>query len=275
MKEKFLLIIKLYWSVFLHLQKHNYALLSSALSYQTIFIISPLLFLVINILSFVFDNNEVRNNILAQVQQIYGLTSADFVSIVIDNTKAWNNIWWLNIIFIVLLLFGITGFANQIHYSFNQLWETEYINNNFKTLLKQQFTNLTTIFGLIGLIFILNIGNSILSKIFSLLPSNWIPAEILNQISFTFVFALILYILAKKMIHTQIFKPALIIGTLHASILFTFGKIVLSWYLNSSDLLSLYGVTSSLVILLIWTNFSAQTIFFGLAYAKVLQDKCI
>ncbi len=266
-------ILFTYWQTIKHLQKHNGPFLSAALSYQTIFVISPLLFFIVNLLSLVLDNQEVSQFLLGQLRQFYGDLSVEVVEVILQNTRQWGNVWWLNLIFAGFFLLALNGFLNQINYSFNQIWENQQHFDSWKGVLEQQALHLLIVLGVVSLFFIITILNLVLSNVFAILPTSWVPAEILNQLFFILLFSGLLLALAKILIYPRPKTKTLIWGSLHASILFTLGKLALSWYFGQSNLLSLYGASSSLVVLLIWINFSAQTVFFGLALAKVLENK--
>lgn len=273
MKERLLFLSNLYRQTVEHLFKHNSGFMAAAVSYQTIFIISPLLFFLVNLLNLVFDNEQTKEFVLDQIAQFYGSASSDFVEVVLDNTRQWGDVSLVNLIFVLLFLFGLSGFAGQIRYSFNTLWEAKIEQDSWKGVVLAQLFNLTVVLGLILLLFVLVVSNFVLSNLFSTFPNNWIPAEVLNQLGFFLVFSALLFGLAKILIRQKIANLQLLIGVVHSSFLFTLGQIALTWYFSRSDLLSLYGASASLVVLLIWINFSATTIFFGLSLAKVLQPK--
>jgi hypothetical protein len=64
-------------------------------------------------------------------------------------------------------------------------------------------------------------------------------------------------------------KPALYGGILTA-ILFTIGRILISWYLGRGTATSVYGAAGSLAALLIWTYYSGLILFFGAEFTQAL-----
>jgi membrane protein len=59
------------------------------------------------------------------------------------------------------------------------------------------------------------------------------------------------------------------IGALTASLLFSFGKILIGFYLNKIHIASVFGAASSLIVLLIWIYYSAQIFFIGAEITKI------
>ncbi len=255
----------------MHSFKINGGLLSAALSYQTIFILSPLLFFLVNLLNLFLDSTQTQEFILQQITQIYGTAISEFVESILENTRSWGNSPLINLVFVGLFLFGLTGFINQIRYSFNKVWEVHLEGKDFRGIALDQLFSLGLVLVLVLLIFCLFVVNLVLSNIFAFFPDNLVSASILNELGFFIIFSGLVFGLTKTLIHDKVNNWQLIIGIIHTGIFFTLGKIVLTWYFGQNNLLSLYGASSSLIVLLIWVNFSAQTIFFGLSLAKVLN----
>jgi membrane protein len=59
-------------------------------------------------------------------------------------------------------------------------------------------------------------------------------------------------------------------GAVVASLLFTVGKVVLSYYFIYAGVASAYGAAGSLVVFLVWVYYSSQTLFFG---AELIQAR--
>ena len=53
------------------------------------------------------------------------------------------------------------------------------------------------------------------------------------------------------------------------SLLFTLGKFLIGLYLGQSNMASAYGAAGSLLILLVWTYYSAQILLFGAEFTQV------
>jgi membrane protein len=62
------------------------------------------------------------------------------------------------------------------------------------------------------------------------------------------------------------------IGAIFTAVLFMIGKSLIGAYIGSASVGSIYGAAGSLVVVLVWTYYSSQILFFGAelirAYAK-------
>ena len=62
------------------------------------------------------------------------------------------------------------------------------------------------------------------------------------------------------------------LGAIVTAVLFTIGKFAIGLYLGHSSMASSYGVAGSFVVLLVWTYYSAQILFFGAELTQVYAN---
>jgi len=62
------------------------------------------------------------------------------------------------------------------------------------------------------------------------------------------------------------------IGAAMTSVLFTIGKSLIGVYLGHSNIASAYGAAGSLLILLLWTYYSAQILLFGAEFTQICAN---
>jgi hypothetical protein len=77
------------------------------------------------------------------------------------------------------------------------------------------------------------------------------------------VIAVLFALIFKFIPDTNILWSDVRMGAAITSLLFTFGKVVIGFYLGHSAFTSAYGAAASLVIFLIWIFYSAQILLFG------------
>jgi membrane protein len=84
----------------------------------------------------------------------------------------------------------------------------------------------------------------------------------------TALFALIFKLLPDvKMAWSDVWLGAIVTASL-----FTIGKLAIGLYLGHSSMASSYGVAGSFVVLLVWTYYSAQILFFGAELTQVYAN---
>ena len=58
------------------------------------------------------------------------------------------------------------------------------------------------------------------------------------------------------------------IGAMITSLLFVVGKFALGYYFGKANPASAYGATGSIVLIMLWVNYSSMIVFFGAEYTK-------
>jgi membrane protein len=59
------------------------------------------------------------------------------------------------------------------------------------------------------------------------------------------------------------------LGSAVTALLFNLGKVLIAIYLGGSTAVSTYGAASSLVVIMLWVNYSAQIFLFGAEFTQV------
>jgi membrane protein len=62
-------------------------------------------------------------------------------------------------------------------------------------------------------------------------------------------------------------------GAAVTALLFTLGKLLIGLYLGGRAVVSVYGATGALIVILLWVYYSAQIVFFGAEFTKVYSRR--
>jgi len=63
------------------------------------------------------------------------------------------------------------------------------------------------------------------------------------------------------------------VGAFATAVLFSIGRVALSWYVGRSATVSPFGAAGSLVALVVWVYYSAQILFFGAEFTQVFATR--
>ena len=105
-----------------------------------------------------------------------------------------------------------------------------------------------------------------------LLPA---PAFLFESASSLLSFGIITVLFAmifKVLPDTKIAWKDVWVGAAVTSFLFTFGKMLIGFYLGRSSLASAYGAAASLVIVLLWVYYSAQILLLGAEFTRIYAN---
>ncbi|WP_210463169.1 MULTISPECIES: YihY/virulence factor BrkB family protein [Rufibacter] len=255
--------------------KNNSLRLAAALSYNTIFSLPPLLFIVVRSAGYFFGEEAVSGQLYNQIKGIVGSEAATEIQNMISKLHMEGSSPLGTWIGIGTLIFAGTTIFVTLQESLNQVW-------NLQTKAKN---------GILKLVIdrILSLG-MILSVAFLLLVSLVVSAmigiltdymqKLLPGIAVVFIYildvvvslgliSLLFALIYKYLPDAHIRWRDVWVGAIITAVLFLVGKYLIGWYLGRSDFNSSYGAAGSLVVLLSWVYYSSLIIFFG---AEITQE---
>ncbi len=248
--------------------------LGAALAFYTILSISPLVVLVIAIVSLVFDRSSAQAHLLDQVQSLMGVEGRTAVqSMLTSSGKASSGIL-ATLIGLATLLFGASGVFGELRSALNTIWDADpKIHSGIWGMLRERVFSFGMVFS-VGFVLLVSLvasaGLAAVTKFFSgLVP---FPPFMLASVNFlvSFVGIAVLFSLILKYVpETPVDWSDVRIGAVATALLFTIGKSLLGVYLGKASPGSAYGAAGSLVVLVIWVYYSAQIFFFGAEFTHV------
>ena len=123
--------------------------------------------------------------------------------------------------------------------------------------------------GILGLGFLLavslviNAGLAAAATWLGTSPEEVIAWEAINFAVSLLILATLFALLFKWFPDTEIKWRDVVPGAFVTALLFNVGKLAIAWYVARQGFESTYGAATSIVILLIWVYYSAQTLLFG------------
>ncbi len=249
--------------------------LAAALAYYTIFSIAPLLVLVIAIIGFIIGNNSaIRAQVIYQVQVTVGQQGANAVKQLIQHSSVPQANIVAAVIGIITLLLGATGLFSQLVDALNTIWDVKpKPNRGIWGLIKDRFLSFTMVLGICFLLLVslvISAALAILNLYFNdLFGGIGLIAQTVNFLVSTAVITLVFGLIFKILPDVAVRWKDVWIGALVTALLFQVGKAALGIYLGRSAVASAYGAAGSLVILLLWVNYSAQILFLGAEFTQV------
>jgi membrane protein len=275
--------IRILWRLlketFSEYQKDKVSRLAAALSYYTIFSLAPLLIIAIAIAGFFFGEEAARGEIVFQVQGLVGKDGAEVIQTVIENAaKPTNNGLLASLVSVGILLFGASGVFTELQDALNTIWEVKpKLNLGFTKIVHKRFLSFAMVLVIGFLLLVSLLMSALLTGIsnytVTLLPGNDLIWQIINNIfSFT-VIVLLFAMIFKFLPDVKITWRDVSVGATITALLFVFGKSLIGLYLGNNSFSSTYGAAGSIIIVLVWTYYSAQILFFGAEFTQVYARK--
>jgi len=164
----------------------------------------------------------------------------------------------------ITLLMGAAGVFGQLKDALNTIWNVPAKKEGgILAILKARFLSFAMVLGVGFLLLVSLVIDAALSALSSAL---WQPVQLLVSFAVvTLLFAMIFRYLPD--IHPE--WRDVWFGAAFTALLFVLGKFGLGLYLGKSAIGSSYGAAGSLVVMLVWTFWSANILFFGAEFTQV------
>jgi membrane protein len=256
------------------------ASMGAALSYYTLFSITPLLVIVIAIAGFFFGADAARGEILLQLSELMGTEGARAVEAMLISANKPEEGGVAALIGVALLVVGATTVLNELQNDLDRIWRAPVSKkkNAIGAFVRSRFLSVVMI---LTIAFVLMVS-LVFSATLAALGKWWGPSfhgwEVLGHvldliISFglmTVLFALIYKIVPRVRIRWH----DVWVGAAVTSFLFAIGKVLIGVYLGKSHISSGFGAAGSLVLLMVWVYYSAQIFLIGAEFTWVYAHEC-
>ncbi|GEN76906.1 YihY/virulence factor BrkB family protein [Chryseobacterium hagamense] len=248
---------------------------AASLAYSAIFSIPGLLIIVIWIAGIFFGSEAVQGEITKFVGSMMGRDVGKSVEeMVIGGMIDKKNVV-MKIVGILTLIFGATSLFFQFQKTLNKLWD---VVATPKKAWEKYLLDRANSLGLIIVIAFLLLATLLLSSFIGL-ASEWVVrhfgletlvlVNILN-IVIGFLVALLLFAAMFKILpDVQLQWKSVWVGAAVTAVLFTLGKYILTFYFDKFNPSSSFGTAGTVILLLLWINYTCQLIFFGAEFTKV------
>lgn len=242
---------------------------AASIAFYAIFSIAPILVIGIFLTGLFVGETVAEYEFLIQIKALIGEQGAKSVERIFKNSLDITHGIFASTVSFVILFYSATKVFSEMRYELNGIFEISITGR------KEKFKHFL-VTRILGLVLVLCLGFFLLASLLlsTLLGvfSHWIveySSFDLNSLGvvnffFTVIFIGVLFGLVLKYFPSKPIKWKQVwLGTLISAIVFYLGKEVITLYLLNSTIVSLYGATGSIFILLVWIYFSVQTLFLG------------
>lgn len=244
------------------------------ISYYAIFSIPALMVIIITAAGYFFGEDAISDAISGQVTNAMGEDTAKQINDMVEHASQSKHTLLAGIISVITLIVGSTGVFVQLQKSLDLIWEVEVkAEKAWLKLLKDRLLS----FGLILSIGFLLLVSLLISSALSLF-SDWVKSHlpdfmmaifwlisfIINFGVITVLFAMMFRILPDAKIKWQ----DVWLGAAITALLFIAGKFALGLYFGKASPGSIYGAAGSIILIMLWANYSSMIVFLGAEYTK-------
>ncbi|WP_051190408.1 YihY/virulence factor BrkB family protein [Kaistella palustris] len=252
---------------------------SASLAYYAIFSIPGLLIIIIWIAGYFFGREAIQGEISAQINTMMGEDVAKSIEEMIASALIDRQNIFMKVVGIFSLVFGATTIFFHLQKSLNQLWDVEAAPK--KAILKFLLDRANSL-GMILVIGFLLMTTMLLSSLISLFNNfltqqfgfeTYLLMEIVNFAAGFILIVLVFAFMFKVLPDVEISWRSVWAGAFLTALLFTVGKFLLSLYFAEFKPTSAFGKAGTVILIMLWINYSCMLIFFGAEFTKVYSQK--
>lgn len=263
---------------------HKGLRLSAALAYYTIFAMAPLLLIVIWVVGFLYGQHlegqdAVQNEIFEEAAGVIGKETTAQLQAIVHRISVSSQSGIGIIIGIGTLIFASTTIFVQIQEGINFIWDVKpKPKKGWKRMLLNRAVSFSMVLGLGFLLITSLLLNGIIAALSDIL-SRYFPelsVYLLNwvNIGITFLVTTILFgFIFRFLPDAKIRFKDVLGGALFTASLFMLGRYLIGLYMQYTAPGSAYGAAGSLIVLLLWVNYSAAIMYFGAEFTKQYAQK--
>jgi membrane protein len=248
--------------------------LSAALTYYALFSIAPLLVLLIAIAGAIFGQRAVEGEIVGQIEQWVGSSSAEAIETLLAGISLQGGSWTAVTLATILSLYGASNLFNQLKLTLNAVWEAPPVEEpGWLNFIKNRSIALAMVFGSgLLLALLLSVSTAVtaidqyLTEIFPRLGDLVWLMRLTDLLFSTLAGGILFSIIYKALPDIRLAWRDVLIGAFFTAFLFTLGKVALGFYLGYASPGSAYGAAGSFIALLVWLYYSLQIFLFGAAF---------
>ena len=251
--------------------------MAAALSYYTIFSLPPLLVLIITLVAFVFDPDDIRGEIATQIEAVMGPQGAEQIQTMMAEASKPGRGATASIVGVLMLLFGATAVVIQLQDALNKAWEVQPDpeQGGVKSFVMKRILSFAMILGIAFLLLVSLVVSTVISTMGATIGQAmgggyW--DKVLHIVNLVVSFGIIAALFAamyKFLPDAEVEWRDVWVGAAVTSLLFVLGKFVIGLYLGNKDLGASYGAAGSLALILLWVYYSGLIFFLGAEFTQV------
>ena len=252
---------------------------AASTAYNAIFSLPGLLIIIVWVSGAFFGDEAIRGEINRQVGAVLGKDVGESVQGMVGSAVVHKDNVFMKIIGVAGLIFGATNLFFQMQSSLNALWDVQAAPKKaFQKYILDRANSLGMILIIAFLLLIslaltslIGLANEFITRHFGI--ETYIAMNFINFV-LGFIVAMILFAFMFKVLpDVEISWRSVWMGAFVTAVLFSIGKFLLGIYFDLAKPTSVFGAAGTVLLLMLWINYTCQIIFFGAEFTKVYADK--
>ncbi len=247
---------------------------AGSLAFFTLFSIAPVMIVIVSVIGVFYGQEAAEGQIAAQLQETIGAEAAEAVQTAVSRSSLKEGGLLATAAGLLAMLVGATTVFGQMQNSLNAIWTVvpKPSRNSIALFIRKRITSLTIVLA-VGFVMLVSLSMSVALRLLLQSVQGWMPwydvaFGVLDIVVSIFVASLLFATIFKVLPDVQLSWRDVAVGSLLTAVLFTIGRSLIALYLSYTATASTYGAAGSLVLLLLWVNYSSLILLYGAAFTK-------
>ena len=245
----------------------------AAIAFYAVTAIAPVLFIATTIAGLFLGPKAASAAVGYQLRQLMNPQSANLVQAAIVHARGVHHTLLGSLLGLTALVVTASGVFTEMEDALNVIWKAPRTESYLHQLVRGRVMSLILVIAM-SFLFMLSLvvaaGIGVLGRFldqFTSLSASLV-AVINVGLSFAFITALFA-IIYKMMPHRRLYWRDVLVGAAGTALLFEAGQSLIGLYLSRFLVANIYGAAAGVIVLLVWTYYSAQVFLLGAEFTKV------
>jgi len=247
----------------------------AAIAFYVVTSLAPVLLIVVAIAGLAFGDDAVRGNLMRELSGVFGQQGGELVENLLARSSDKSTGAAASAFGVLMILVTASGVFGEMQTALNRIWEVEAFDLPFASMIRARAVSLGLVAALGFLLMASLVASTGLAALGTYVGGHTTLAPLLlsglNTLISLVLFAILFAAIFKVLPDTVIPWRDVITGGLITALLFTIGKSLIGWYLGATATSSTYGAAGALLLILLWSYYSAQIFLFGAEITRAVS----
>lgn len=252
---------------------------SAAISYYTIFSFPALAFIYLSLASLFTGKESVQMQVSNYLTGIVGSKNALELQSIIENTAPQHTNIWAILVGAGILLFAALKLFLQLQETLNIIWRVKISERvNIWSLVKQRVVAFGVMLGILFIMLVTLFITTLITALGDFVTGYFSESLLIFISAFNFLLSFIIIsflftILLKLLPDAEVGTRYAAIGGAFTAAMFILGQYLIGLYFDIAEPASAYGVTASIILLMLWVSYTCLILLLGAEFTKVIQEE--
>jgi len=247
----------------------------AAIAFYVVTSLAPVLLIVVAIAGLAFGDDAVRGNLMRELSGVFGQQGGELVENLLARSSDKSTGAAASAFGVLMILVTASGVFGEMQTALNRIWEVEAFDLPVASMIRARAVSLGLVAALGFLLIASLVASTGLAALGTYVGGHTTLAPLLlsglNTLISLVLFSILFAAIFKVLPDTVIPWRDVITGGLITALLFTIGKSLIGWYLGATATSSTYGAAGALLLILLWSYYSAQIFLFGAEITRAVS----